>query len=327
LARVSGEHAAGRALLPPDPKRSPTLGPLPEAFLERRKTTHRAAYTDAYRWRKHLAPHFAHLRPAEIDAATVRRYAEAKLAEGLNSGTIRVLVSFLSALFADLVESGIAATNPCHLLPRSTRRLIKPSYDPRTTPFVEKLEDVRRIYLAMPEPVNVAYALGALAGLRTGEVLALRWKHVDLSARRIHLRESVDGPLKDKDSRIVPLLDSLMPILAAWKLKTGGTGRVVPPMRIDGEHLKKYTLYKHLNAALEPLGLPKLEWYEATRRTFASHWVLAGNSIEKLRDVLGHYSVVVTERYAHLRPEHFTSKDLATLALDMRPADGANVQT
>ncbi|HEY4730086.1 MAG TPA: hypothetical protein VIH41_03070 [Myxococcales bacterium] len=37
---------------------------------------------------------------------------------------------------------------------------------PRTTPFIEKLTDVRRIYLALPEPLNVAYAMGALAGLR-----------------------------------------------------------------------------------------------------------------------------------------------------------------
>jgi len=44
-------------------------------------------------------------------------------------------------------------------------RLMRPSHDPKTTPFVERLDDVRRIYLAPVEPLNVAYALGALAGL------------------------------------------------------------------------------------------------------------------------------------------------------------------
>ncbi len=38
-----------------------------------------------------------------------------------------------------------------------------------------------------------------MAGRRTGEVLALRWAHVDMAGRRIHVRESVDGPLKDDD--------------------------------------------------------------------------------------------------------------------------------
>jgi hypothetical protein len=34
---------------------------------------------------------------------------------------------------------------------------------------------------------------------------------------------------------------------------------------------------------------------------------------------LGHYSVVVTERYAHLRTDLFAERDLNTIALDLRP--------
>lgn len=47
-------------------------------------------------------------------------------------------------------------------------------------PYVRKLTDIRRIYMALEEPLNVAYAIGAFAGLRTGEVFALRWSDVDL---------------------------------------------------------------------------------------------------------------------------------------------------
>jgi hypothetical protein len=64
-----------------------------------------------------------------------------------------------------------------------------------------------------------------------------------------------------------------------------------------------------------------LGWYEATRHTFASQWVLRGGSIEKLKELLGHYSVVVTERYAHLRTDLFTAADHAILS-PVRPADG-----
>ncbi len=73
-------------------------------------------------------------------------------------------------------------------------------------------------------------------------------------------------------------------------------------------------------------------WYWCTRHTFASQWVMAGGSIEKLKEILGHYSVSVTERYAHLKPELFTAKDLGTISLDLAsrtdrsaeewPADG-----
>lgn len=253
---------------------------------------------------------------------------QAKLAEGLSAGTVRILVALLSALFTELVEDGNAQTNPARNLPRATRRLVKPTHDPRTTPFVEKIEDVRRIYLSLPEPLNVAYALGALAGLRTGEVFALKWEHVDLPARRIHVRESISGALKDKNSRVVPLLAPLAPVLTAWKLKTGGNGLVVPPMRSDGDHVHKEAYSRELRTVLKGLGLQRegLGWYESTRHTFASQWVLSGGSIEKPKEMLGHYSVVITERYTHLRVDLFAERELSTIAVDLRPGSPETAQ-
>ena len=323
LAKINGDMAQGRSGLPPDPRGLPTLAELSPAFLERRKLTHRAGAEDASRWNKHLGPHFGHLKPTAVDVARIRAFVESKrTGEGkLNPATIRILIALLSAMFTDLVERGMVTVNPARGLPESIMRLVRSTHDPRKTPFVEKLEDVRRIYLALPEPLNVAYAIGALAGLRTGEVFALQWRHVDVAKRRLHVRESVKGPLKDGDSRMVPILDALAPILSAWKLKSGGEGLVVPPLRCDGEKIDKHTPGIYLRAALAKLKLEEggLGWYEATRHTFASQWVMSGGSIEKLKEMLGHYSVVMTERYAHLRPELFTKADLATISVDLGP--------
>ncbi len=69
------------------------------------------------------------------------------------------------------------------------------------------------MFLALPEPYSVAFAVGALAGLRTGEVLGLDWRDVDPANRRIHVRPQVQdnriGPLKDEESRVVPLAKTL----------------------------------------------------------------------------------------------------------------------
>jgi integrase len=271
----------------PDRGPVPTLSELFDLWIERRKKAHRSADEDAWRWKKHLKPLLGHLQPAAVDSALLRHLIEKKLGEKLSPTTVRLLVLEVSGIFSDLVEQGHAEHNPVRLLPKSTRRLIRPAHDSRTTPFVERLDDVRRIYTALPRPTSIAYALGALAGLRTGEVLALRWAHVDMAARRIHVRESIDGPLKDDDSRMVPIQDALHPVLAAWKLHTGGLGRVVPPMRSDGEYLDPHTVRRHLAKAIKDLKIPKMTWYQATRHTFASHWVMQGGAIEKLREVLG----------------------------------------
>jgi integrase len=332
LAKVTMDIAAGGAGLPRPARDAATLAELAKPWLENRKATHRSWDADAGRWKLHLLPRFGKLRPDELDQAAIRSAVEAMLSERLTSATCHRVVSLLSSLFTDLCERGIAKANPAKGLPRATRRLLKSSHDPRTTPFVEKRGDMERIYHALPEPVSLAYALGALGGLRVGEILALRWANVDLEHRRIIVSEQVqDGkilPPKDKDSRVVPIMDSLLPILQAARLRTGGQGLVVPPMRGGcRRHLDPHTLGKCLREAFAELAekgatLPPMTWYQATRHTFASQWVLDGGSLERLRVVMGHSTVLVTERYAHLRGDVFTPADLGRVAVDFSAQAG-----
>src|SRR5712692_2862369 len=121
LAKIRGDLATGRAGLPPDPRALPTLAELVPGILERRYPTHRSADCDEYRWNKHLAPHFGHLKPTAVDVARIRTFIE-----------------LLSAVFVDLTERGLAASNPCRGLPDSIMRTMRPTHDPKTTPFVEK---------------------------------------------------------------------------------------------------------------------------------------------------------------------------------------------
>jgi integrase len=328
LAKILSDVALGRVGLEPETKDVATLAELAKEWLDRRQKNgkHRSAPDDACRWRLHLLPAFGKLRPDELTPVMIRVLVEAKLDAGLKSATCKRITSLLSSFYTDLCERKLAQVNPAKGLPKATRELLKSSHDPKTTAFVEKLADVLRIYHALPEPVNLAYAIGALAGLRTGELLQLQWSSVDLERRRIVVSEQVqDGVVmrpKDKDSRVVPILDSLLPVLQAARLRSGGVGQVVPPMRGGSrKRLDPHTLGKTLKEAFEKLNaagpaLPTMTWYQATRHTFASQWVLAGGSIEKLREAMGHSSVVVTERYAHLRGDVFTTADLGRVAVD-----------
>ena len=132
---------------------------------------------------------------------------------------------------------------------------------------------------------------------------------------------------KDLDSRVVPVLDSLLPILQAARLKSGGTGQVVHSERGHGMRVDAHTLNRKLKAAIATLNeqganLPDMWWHAATRHTFASQWVINGGSIEKLKEALGHSSVVITERYAHLRGDVFTPADLGRISVDLSTPQG-----
>jgi integrase len=265
---------------------------------------------------------FGRYAPDDVDVGMLKKLVAVKLAAGLSPATVRLLIRLLSTLYSDLVDEGKASRNPAKMLPKATRRLFRPSYDPNKTPFIQRQEDIGRLFRELYGEVpviGVAYALSALAGLRPGEVRALRWANVDLGRRMIYVRESVEGPTKDNDAREAPIPADLHGLLTQWRKTTAGE-LVCPPVRPTGTFLDDKTIWKAIRKACKDLTLTVVDgatgarraptWYESGRHTFASHWVMSGGSLEKLREILGHSTVLVTERYAHLRPDLFGAADL-----------------
>ena len=189
----------------------PALSTLADDWLKRRERTHRAWRDDCNRWRKHLAPALGRLRPSEVDqAADSCRLVETKLAEGLSSTSCKHLVRLLSTFFSDLCEQGHAGANPARGLPRQTRRLIRDAHDPKQTPFIEKQQDIARIYEKLAQPFATIFIAGALMGCRPGELIAIEWSDVDLGGRRILVQRQVRhgkvGPTKSGKPRLVPII-------------------------------------------------------------------------------------------------------------------------
>jgi integrase len=114
-------------------------------------------------------------------------------------------------------------------------------------------------------------------------------------------------------------VSSLAEVLTKWR-KTNRGALVCTPLRANGGFLDDSTIWDGIRTACKTLklrvvdvktGTPRAPtFYEAGRHTFASQWVMSGGAIEKLRAILGHSTVLVTERYAHLKPELFGAADL-----------------
>ena len=86
-------------------------------------------------------------------------------------------------------------------------------------------DEVRRFLAASrseDEHVLVFYATAIYTGLRAGEIAALEWPDVDLDRRLITVQRSFDGPTKSDRVRYVPILDPLLPVLKAWRLRHPG---------------------------------------------------------------------------------------------------------
>jgi len=279
---------------------------------------HRSWKDDASRIRCHLIPFFGKMRVDAVTTAEVAAFIRAKRGKLARQSIINCLNN-ISRLYNDLREAGQEVVNPVALLDRATRRSIGKKQDPRDTPFLRTKGEIRALHLSFEQPFRLMYDIGALGGLRPGEIRALIAADIELDRRRISVSRSVKGPVKNNQMRPVPILDTLLPELREFMASHPGKGLLFPPTSGRGRFIREHTLHNKFNEALAASGLPpELTWYQCTRHTFASHWVMDGRSIEKLSAVLGHSSISVTERYAHLSPDLFTTHDLSAIEVDLR---------
>lgn len=139
-------------------------------------------------------------------------------------------------------------------------------------------------------------------GLRKGNILAMDWRQVRLSARRIDM--TVKGG-KIHEVRITPLL------AAALSTMTERKGKVFDARNFE----------KRWRAAVKAAGLVDFRFHDL-RHTFASWARQNGADIADVKDALGHSDISMTMRYSHIKPDAETTafdKVSAALAAHSAP--------
>jgi len=144
----------------------------------------------------------------------------------------------------------------------------------------------------------------ALAGLRLGEALALKWEHIDTVRNEIRVRQSnssgrgVGDVKSDTSIREVPMVPELAKAIEA--LPRGGDWLF--PNTAGEAQGQSGTLRRSFKAAVKAAGLPDTTFHHL-RHTFGSMLIQQSASIEEVRKLMGHASALITlERYTHVLP-------------------------
>jgi len=148
-------------------------------------------------------------------------------------------------------------------------------------------------------------------GMRKGEILSLKWADVDMKNRFIFLRNTTT---KSGKPREIPINDTLYGVLKSlprridvpWvfpnpsDLKPAKDGKPVKSVNPIGDVKNSF------RAACTKAGIRDFTFHDL-RHTFASHLVMEGVDITTVSRLLGHASLTMTLRYAHLAPKHMAS--------------------
>ena len=175
--------------------------------------------------------------------------------------------------------------------------------DPDRPPASDRERNVRR---AEDHREAELVRLAAYAGLRQGELLALRWRDVDFAGSAITVARAISAGVETttKSGRVrrVPLPDQAAAALDRLSRRTDFTG---PDQLVFcnalGRPLDSSALRRRFKRARDAAGLRPLRFHDL-RHTYGSLLAAAGVDLVTIQAAMGHGALVTTGRYLHARP-------------------------
>jgi integrase len=251
----------------------------------------------------HVRPELGAMRLGDVQRRHVQALADRLLADKASPSTVRNALMPLRVIYRRAIRDGLVAVNPCAglELPANRSKRVVIVSDADATALIAALESERD---------RALWATAFYAGLRCGELMALRWVDVDLGVGELTVEQAYDPkarefvePKSRAGRRRVPIAAVLRTPLRALALVSN---RSDPSALVFGETALDPFEYRPAmvrareawsTAELAPVGL------HTARHTAASIFIAAGVNVKALSTFMGHASITITlDRYGHLLP-------------------------
>ena len=131
------------------------------------------------------------------------------------------------------------------------------------------------------------FEVALMTGMRQSDQFERTWGDVDLNAGTVRVPLTKNGKC-----RFVRLNSRALAVLRASRDQGLGTGRLFPVLEP-----------RWFTRATREARIEDFHWHDL-RHTFASRLVMAGVDIRTVQELMGHKSITMTMRYAHLSPQH-----------------------
>jgi integrase len=250
--------------------------------------------------RSHALPELGHLRLSAVDRNRVQDLVDSLVARGRAPSSVRNAILPLRAIYRRAVARCEVAVNP-------TLGLALPAVRGRRE-RIARPGEAASLIAALGEPDRALWATALYAGLRRGELQALRWQDVDFELGIISVERGWDrvvGPIEPKSRagrRRVPLSAGLREHLLAHRLRQGRGGEGLVFGATAQRAFDSSTVVDRARRAWQRAALESISLHEC-RHTYAAFMIAAGVNAKALSAYMGHSSITVTlDRYGHLMP-------------------------
>lgn len=229
------------------------------------------------------------IEPADIDRVLGLVMMSNKLdTRPAGKATANRYLALISSIFAIAVRNGRVAANPCKRVerfkesPGRIRYLNQHDANEETRLRAE----IRRLW---PE-LEPEFDLALHTGMRRDEQFSLRREWVDLERNIL----TVYG--KGGKRRYIPVNASAHQALKILVERSTGTFVCAQKKRLEQRDWRRW-----FEECRDAAGIRDFHWHDL-RHTFASRLAMAGVSLQTIQQLLGHASLAMTLRYAHLSP-------------------------
>jgi site-specific recombinase XerD len=142
-----------------------------------------------------------------------------------------------------------------------------------------------------------------LTGMRFGELANLTWEDIDFQKRLLFVRSNENFRTKTHNSeRAIPMIDDLYKLL--MHIFNNKVSTLYPFCSPTGKQLKERRMLEACKSVAENAGIQSRAYLHKFRHTYATLLIHKGIPIESIKELLGHWSVVQTEAYAHNKSDH-----------------------
>jgi len=273
------------------------LGQALEVYRQRISILKKGYEQERYRIAHLCRTWLADVAVAQITSVMISQYRDERLqtinprtGKRISAATVRLELSLLSNFF-DIarIEWGACEANPCVNVRKPkpaagrTRRLL---------PNEERILLARCNNLPTPE-MSIVVIIALETAMRQGEILSLRWEHIDLRGRIAHLPQTKNGSQRD-----VPL--SLKAREAIMRLGIKDNGR-----------LFSYTsngLKSSWRNITQSVGISDLHFHDLRHEAISRLFELGTMDSMEIASISGHKSMSMLKRYTHLKAQRLVKK-------------------